>query len=281
MTPRVIVALAATALVAVGAISFVAGRSDRATELADLNGLIATPALAQGIPSFTDGQRSEIEGIIRDYLMTNPEIIRDAIAELQRKEEASARESQVEVIASNAPALFKSDNAAVIGNPDGDVTLVEFFDYNCGYCRRAHADMTRLIAEDPNLRVVLKEFPILGPGSVEAAQIATAVHLLAPEKYGEFHDLMLGEPGQVDGNRAIAIAVDLGVDEEALRKSADSDETKASISEAMALASELDLTGTPSYVTRQQVIVGAVGYDVLKTEIAAARAACNADPAAC
>ncbi len=135
------------------------------------------------------------------------------------------------MIKQNNDELFNSPREVVLGNPKGDVTLVEFFDYNCAYCRRAHADMKQLIAEDPNLRVVLKEFPILGDGSVAAAQVAVAVLLTAPDKYAAFHDELITEPGQVDGAKALAVAVDLGMDADKLKVVAASDEAKANINE--------------------------------------------------
>ena len=235
---------------------------------------------ASGPAMFSDMEQREVEAIIRNYLMANPEIIRDAITELQRKEDAAARMAQTQVITDNAALLFDSPREVVLGNPDGDVTLVEFFDYNCGYCRRAHADMQQLIADDPNLRVVLKEFPILSEESMQAAQVAAAVLLTAPEKYGAFHEAMLLEPGQADGALALSVAEDLGLDLDAVKAAADSDAARAIIAEARMLAEQLQLTGTPSYVTERQVIVGAVGYEALKQEVAVVRA-CAADAANC
>ncbi len=279
MTSRVIVAaLAITALAATAAVSFIAGRDNSAPDVA---ALVSTPALAQDGDSFSEAQRSEIGSIVREYLLANPEVVRDAIMELQQREEITARQDQVKAITDNAEKLFSSTRQVVLGNPEGDVTLVEFFDYNCGYCKRAHEDMVRLLDEDPNLRIVLKEFPVLGPQSVEAAQIASAVAITASDKYGAFHEALLSEPGRIDGARAIAVARDLGIDEAELRRVADTDEAKQFIIESRTLAGELQLTGTPSYVTRQDVIVGAVGYDELKNRIAAVRTACNADPSAC
>ncbi len=235
---------------------------------------------ASGPAMFSDMEQREVEAIIRNYLMANPEIIRDAITELQRKEDAAARMAQTQVITDNAALLFDSPREVVLGNPDGDVTLVEFFDYNCGYCRRAHADMQQLIADDPNLRVVLKEFPILSEESMQAAQVAAAVLLTAPEKYGAFHEAMLLEPGQADGALALSVAEDLGLDLDAVKAAADSDGARDIIAESRMLAEQLQLTGTPSYVTERQVIVGAVGYEALKQEVAVVRA-CAADAANC
>jgi protein-disulfide isomerase len=229
----------------------------------------ATPVI--GTTGFNDDQRAEIEGIIRGYLISHPEIIKDAITELQRREDVAAQATQAKVIADNTPLLFSSKHQVVLGNPNGDVTLVEFFDYNCTYCRRAHADMKQLLAEDKNLRVVLKEFPVLGQGSVEAAQVGVAVNILAPEKYGEFHDRLIGSKGQINGARALAVAEELGLDPTKVKDAMSSDVAKATINEAYDLAGKLALTGTPSYVTAKEVVVGAVGYDALKQKIATLR----------
>jgi protein-disulfide isomerase len=191
--------------------------------------------------------------------------------ELQRREDTAAADQQVKAITDNRNLLFSSSRQVVLGNPNGDVTLVEFFDYNCTYCRRAQADMKELIAADKNLRVVLKEFPVLGEGSVEAAQVAVAVNIVAPEKYSAYHDAMLGERGQVNGERALAVAEDLGIDKTKLSQAMKSNEIKATIDEVYDLASKLTLSGTPSYVTAKEVVVGAVGVDALKQKIQDAR----------
>ena len=229
----------------------------------------ATPVI--GTTGFNDDQRAEIEGIIRDYLIAHPEIIRDAIDELQRRQDVAEQATQAKAIADNTPLLFSSKHQVVLGNPKGDVTLVEFFDYNCTYCRRAHADMKQLIADDKNLRVVLKEFPVLGEGSVEAAQVGVAVNMLAPDKYVDFHDGLIASKGQVNGDRALAVAEELGLDATKVRDTMNSDAAKATINEVYDLAGKLSLTGTPSYVTAKEVVVGAVGYDALKQKIAGVR----------
>jgi protein-disulfide isomerase len=287
MNARLTVVFAIVAAVVVGVAGYLIGNRAGAPPLtrAAIEAMVrgisaaeAAPAMSQpatGAPgaeaTLSEQQQREVEDIIRNYLIANPEIIRDAINELQRKEDEAAHMAQTQTIQENSDLIFNSPREVVLGNPKGDVTLVEFFDYNCAYCRRAHADMKRLIADDPNLRVVLKEFPILGDGSVQAAQVAVAILLTAPEKYGDFHDAMLEERGQVDGARALAIAGELGLDPEMLKAKAMTEEVKATITESHDLAQKLELTGTPSYVTARQVVVGAVGYDALKAEIKAAR----------
>ncbi len=233
----------------------------------------ATPApmAAPDTSDLTEGQRKEIEGIIKNYLIANPEIIRDAMAELQRRQDEAEQAAQTKAITDNVALLFDSTRQVVLGNPKGDVTLVEFFDYNCAYCKRAHADMKKLIESDKNLRVVLKEFPVLGEGSMTAAQVASAVSLVAPERYGEFHEKLLLERGQANSDRAFAVAEEMGLDMAKVKAKVNSEDVKAMITEAYELANKLSLTGTPSYVTPKEVVVGAVGYETLKQKIEDAR----------
>ncbi len=229
------------------------------------------PAGAVGMTALTDDQRTEVEGIVRNYLMANPEVIRDAIDELQRRADQAAQVAQAQAIGDNSKVIFTSAGDGVLGNPKGNVTLVEFFDYNCAYCRRAQADMQQLIEKDPKLRVVLKEFPVLGDGSVAAAKVSVAVEMTAPGKYAAFHNALLAEPGQVDGERALAVAKEIGLDPDALKSKLDDPAIQDRINASYDLAGKLNLTGTPSYVTQKAVIVGAVGYDALKQQIDEAR----------
>ena len=222
--------------------------------------------------SLDSAQKQAIETVIRDYLMNHPEVIREAMEALEQRRLAEEATQQTKAIAANKEKLFYSPLQVVLGNPSGDVTLVEFFDYNCSYCRRAHADMARLLSEDSNLRVVLKEFPVLGPASLESAQVAVAVNLVAPEKYGEFHDKLLSDRGQASAQRAIAIAEALGIDGQRLREAAKDEAVGKTIDEVYAIANALGLNGTPSYVVGDEVVIGAVGYDELKAKIEAVRA---------
>jgi protein-disulfide isomerase len=161
----------------------------------------------------------------------------------------------------------------VLGNPNGNVAFVEFFDYNCGYCKRAMDDMLTLLKDDSKLKVVLKEFPVLGPGSVEAAQVAIAVHMQdkTGKKYLEFHQKLLGGRGEADKARALAVAKDIGLDMARLDKDIASPEVKATLQESFKLAEALGLNGTPSYVIGDNVVVGAVGLDALKEKVNTSR----------
>jgi protein-disulfide isomerase len=223
--------------------------------------------------SFSSPQRSEIEKIVRDYLVAHPEVLQEAISALEKKQAADEAEKHEAAVKDNAQEIFDSPRQVTVGNPQGDVTFVEFFDYNCGYCKRAMSDMFDLIKNDPKLKVVLKEFPVLGPGSVEAARVAVAVRMQdkTGKKYLDFHQKLLGGRGQADKARALAAAKEAGFDMARLEKDMASDEVRASLEESLKLAEKLGLNGTPSYVIGQNVVVGAVGLDALKEKINTAR----------
>jgi protein-disulfide isomerase len=238
----------------------------------------AGPALVPVGDTLTEAEQAAINamianylaanpGFIRDYLVNNPEVIQEAVTELERRRVNAAAAQQAQAIAQYREELLFSPRQGVIGNPNGDVTLVEFFDYNCTYCKRALDDINRLIAEDPNLRIVLKEFPVLGTGSTEAAQVAAAVIMVAPDRYDAFHQLLLGSAAPATGQLAMAAAAQVGIDVAALTTALQSNEVVATIEEAYVMAGALGLTGTPSYVIGDEVIVGAVGYEALRTRI--------------
>ena len=238
--------------------------------LALVLGAMLAPAHAQ---SFSPPQRTEIEKIIKDYLLAHPEVLQEAMAELEKKQQVAESEKARSAIKNHSEALFNSPRQVVLGNPQGDVTFVEFFDYNCGYCKRALSDMTTLLSNDPKLKVVLKEFPVLGPGSVEAAQVAVAVRMQdkTGKKYLDFLQKLLGGRGQVDKAKALAAAKDAGLDMARIEKDLKSDEVGKTLEESMKLAEALGLNGTPSYVIGNDVVIGAVGLAGLTQKIQAAR----------
>jgi len=231
---------------------------------------IAAPVKAQ---SFSAPQRGEIEKIIKEYLVSHPEVLQEAMTELEKRQAAAEAEKSKVTIKSNEQAIFSSPRQVTIGNLQGDVTLVEFFDYNCGYCKRALTDLMELMKDDSKLRVVLKEFPVLGPGSIEAAQVAVAVRMQdkTGKKYLEFHQKLLGGRGQADKARALAVAKEIGLDIPRLEKDMVSDEAKATFDENIKLAEALGMNGTPSYVVGSEVVVGAVGVEGLKQKVNTAR----------
>ena len=231
-----------------------------------------TPQLASA-QSFSDVQRSDIESIVRNYLLAHPEVLEEAMAELSKRQAAAEAEKHEAGVADNAEKIFNSPRGVVLGNREGDVTFVEFFDYNCGYCKRAMADMLDLMKTDPKLKVVLKEFPVLSQGSVEAAQVAVAVRMQDPggKKYLDFHQKLLSGRGAADKARAIAAAKEAGLDIGRLEKDLASPEVKSTIEENFKLAEAMGMNGTPSYVIGKQVVIGAVGVDSLREKIGIAR----------
>lgn len=215
--------------------------------------------------------RAAVEGIVRDYLVANPELIETMQAALETKREAEQKKAAMAAIAESGDAIFKDAADPVIGNPNGSVTVVEFFDYNCGYCKRALEDMNAMVKADPDLRFVLKEFPILGPDSQKAAVVAAAFNTIHPEKYGEFHQALMGTPGRATEDAAIKAAVALGADETALREKMKDPAIPASFARTYELANRLAITGTPSYVVGDEMIFGALGQEVLTEKVANVR----------
>src|SRR5437868_14536553 len=234
--------------------------------------IIGAPSLASA-QSFSGQQRGEIENIVREYLLAHPEVLEEVSAELSKRQTAAEALKHETAVTTNAQAIFSSPRGVTIGNRDGDVSFVEFFDYNCGYCKRAMADMLDLMKADPKLKVVLKEFPVLSQGSVEAAQVAVAVRMQDPtgKKYLDFHQKLLGGRGAADKARALAAAKEAGLDMAKLDKDLGSAEVKTTLEENLKLADSLGMNGTPSYVIGKQIVVGAVGLEGLKEKISTAR----------
>jgi protein-disulfide isomerase len=223
---------------------------------------------AASAAEFTPAQKDEIGAVVKDYLIAHPEVLRQALDALDKHEKEAAAEAREKIVADQASLLFSSPHQATVGNPKGGATLVEFFDYNCHYCKGALPDIGRLMKDDPNLKVVLKDFPVLGPDSVEAARVAIAVrNQLTGDKFWQFHQKLLGMHGPVGKAEALAVAKEMGVDMDRLSKDMASPEVKTSIEEVMRMADALQINGTPSFVVGQEVVIGAVGYDQLKDKI--------------
>lgn len=254
-------AIVIASLFALAAISPVQAQSERA----DIETIVRN-YLAQ--------HPDDVERIVRNYLIKNPDVVKDALSELlKRRVTNGTATNQGAAIKSNAKLLFESPRQVSLGDPQGDVTVVEFFDYNCGYCKRALADMLDLMKDDRRLRFVLKEFPILGPGSTAAARVAVAVRMQDSngEKYLAFHQRLLGEKGSADEVRALTVAREIDLDMARLEKDIASDEVRETLAENVALARSLGISGTPGYVVGDAVITGAVGARGLKEKVRAAR----------
>ena len=234
-------------------------------------GLAAASSFVAASPradEFTPAQKQEMGAFIHEYLVNNPDVLREAIEALDKRDKATAEAERQKTVVSQAGPLFSSKYQATIGNPKGNATLVEFFDYNCHYCKGALPDVTKLMKDDPNLKLVLKDFPVLGPGSVEAAKVASAARNQLPgDKFWAFHTKLLATHGPVGKTEALAVARDLGLDMDKLNKDMESPDVKAGLDEVMALADQLQINGTPTFIVGQDLVVGAVGFDQLKDKV--------------
>lgn len=230
---------------------------------------LAGPVAAQ---TFSAPQKAEIGTIVREYLLKNPEVLQEAINELQRRTAEAEKTAQTAAIKETGETLLRSPHGAVVGNPQGDVTLVEFFDYNCGYCKQALADIQALVKADPKLRVVLKDLPVLGPDSMDASRMALAVkQQVSAEKLFEYHSRLLATRGRVGSERALALAKDMGLDIPRLQKDLTGPVVSAAVDENRQLAERLGITGTPAFIIGEEVVPGAVGQALLKQAIAGVR----------
>ena len=225
---------------------------------------IQVPVAAQATPD-----REATREIIREYLMERPEILEEAMIALRVKRQEEKRARTQAAIADNRHALLSHDMSPVSGNPDGDVTLVEFFDYACGYCKRSLSVMMNLLASDPQLRVVWKEFPVLGPLSRTAARASMAA--ARQGRYLEFHEAVMGTQDGLSEDTVLAIAGRIGLDVERLRQDMVDPAIEAYLEETRQLARELGIEGTPAFLVGNTLVPGAVGEARLRQLIAEAR----------
>lgn len=214
-------------------------------------------------------QRAQIEGVVRDYLVNNPEVLKEAIAALEKHQEDQQRAAVADTVREVTSGPI---DGVVLGNPQGDVTLVEFFDYNCGYCKRALGDIEALVKADSHLRFVIVDFPILRQESVDAALVSVAAgKQLQGDKYFRFHADLLRQPGVVGREQALAAAKASGVDMARLEKDIASDGVRQVLARTLQAGEKLGISGTPSFVLGDGVLPGAVGIDTLKTVVASVR----------
>ena len=225
---------------------------------------------------FSADQQKAIEGIIQKYILENPKIILQSIREMEARQQRVKAQQVQQTLADRSKDLIADPNSYVGGNPDGDITLVEFFDYQCGYCKRVHPTVSKLLKEDGNIRFVYKEFPILGPASVYAARAAIASR--AQNKYFEFHNALMEFKGPLSKERILKTASMIGLDAIKLAKDVELNETGSDrvMELNYGLAKDLDINGTPAFVVGGTVIRGAADLASLKDAIASGRAEKNA-----
>lgn len=211
--------------------------------------------------TFKADEKKQIESIIRDYLIKNPEILKEVIQALEKKEQAQADAQRKTALTQNAKWLFNSPKDFVAGNKNGDITLVEFFDYNCGYCKRAVTELLGLIKKDPKLRVVLKEMPILGPESVYASQAALASKKQG--KYWDYHLAMLQNEGPNNKSTILRIAKEVGLNVDQLQKDMLSPDILKQLADIEQKSTALGIRSTPAFILDDQVYPGALPQQVL------------------
>lgn len=226
---------------------------------------LALPAQAVDFDRMTEAEREAFRAEVRAYLLEHPEVIMEAVAVLEQREAAQKAETDMSLVRANAAAIFEDGHSWVGGNPDGDVTLVEFLDYRCGYCRRAFGEVNELVQSDGNIRFVIKEFPILGEASTRSSRFAIATHQVAgDEAYKAIHDALMTFKGEVNDTTLGRLAGPLGLDTEAILAHMDSPEVSAVIAANHQLARRLQITGTPSFVMGERMLRGYVPLDAMR-----------------
>ncbi len=227
------------------------------------------PAAADTHDVLRPDEKRAFEKVIRDYILANPEIVLDALKILDARKRASEADQARQQLAARRDDILNDPGSPVGWNPDGDVTIVEFFDYRCPYCRAVAPRLAQLKRQDRGIRYVYKEWPILGPVSKVAARAALAAWRQG--RYEEYHEALMTYPGQLSEKGVFDTAERLGLDVERLRKDMEAPEIAASLARTRDLAETLGITGTPAFVIGDQLVPGAVSLDQLKAFVQRAR----------
>ncbi|WP_442970307.1 DsbA family protein [Roseovarius sp. E0-M6] len=230
---------------------------------------IALPAQALDLAQMSDAERTAFQSEIRAYLLENPEIIMEAVALLEQRQQQEQAAADSGLVSANAEAIFNDDHSWVGGNPEGDVTVVEFLDYKCGYCKRAFPEVSELIASDDNIRFVIKEFPILGDESILASRFAIAtLQVAGDDAYKTIHDALMAYNGDYSEVAFQRLANTFGLDGAAIMEHMSSDEVSDAINANYALARQMDISGTPSFVMGDEMVRGYVPIDAMRAIVA-------------
>jgi len=281
--PRLTIALAALVGVLAGALGYSTLNRPETTDTAAVRAIVgdmlaareaetaAAPIDTPPVVETAEIDPEVLNPMIEDYLMSDPMILQRMSSALDKAVQTAEREKATQLIGSMHETIFNDPQQVVLGNPEGDVTLVEMFDYNCGYCRGALPDLAALIAEDPNLRVVLKEFPILSNESIDAARVAVLVNE-ADVDYWAFHEALFTSRGQVNKETALAAAADLGLSRVDLEMQMGEEDVSKAIQTSYEIAKALSISGTPTYIIGNEIVPGAIGLDELRKRITNMRA---------
>ena len=230
---------------------------------------LALPATAMDLTELTDAERAQFRAEVRAYLMDNPEVIMEAVDALREREATQQAQADVDLVSVNAEAIFNDGYSWVGGNPEGDITLVEFLDYRCGYCKKAHDEVAKLLESDGNIRLIVKEFPILGEQSVLASRFAVAVKQVAGnDSYKALNDALMAFQGDVSIAALRRLASTFGLDADAIEAHMESDSVTQEIADTRALAQRLQITGTPTFVMKDELLRGYLPFDQMQALIA-------------
>lgn len=225
----------------------------------------ATPALAFDLTAMTEAERAAFRTEIRSYLMENPEVLMEAIGVLEQRKQKDAMQADLDMLATNHDTIFNDPASWVGGNPEGDITVVEFLDYRCGYCRKSYEEVEELVKSDGNIRFVVKEFPILGEQSTLSSQFAIATRMVAgDEAYKRAHDALITLRGDATPDTLGALAKDLGLDADAILAKMSAPEVQEIIAANHALGTTMQINGTPSFVIDQTMVRGYVPLDAMR-----------------
>lgn len=225
---------------------------------------LAGPAAAFDLNNMTDAERSAFREEVHKYLIEHPEVLVEAVDALNAKQAKAQQDADLNLVKDNGDAIFRDGYSWVGGNPNGDITLVEFTDYRCAYCRKAYSEVDALVKGDGNIRFVIKEFPILGDQSTISAKFAIAVLQTAPEAYPKVHDALITMRGEVNDASLTRLATEQGLDAAAILKRMEGPEVAKVIDDNHALAAKLQINGTPTFVLQDQMLRGYVPLDAMK-----------------
>ncbi|QFT59812.1 Disulfide bond formation protein D precursor [Sulfitobacter sp. THAF37] len=226
---------------------------------------LALPAAAMDLTELSDAERAQFRAEVRSYLMDNPEVIMEAVELLQTREAEAQAQADVNLVSDNADAIFDDGYSWVGGNPEGDITLVEFLDYRCGYCKRAHGEVAKLLETDGDIRMIVKELPILGEESLLASRFAIAAKQVAgDDAYKALSDALMAFNGSITPAALRRMAETFDLDADAIEARMDSEEVTAEIARTRALAQKLQISGTPTFVMEDELLRGYLPYDQMQ-----------------
>lgn len=231
--------------------------------------LAAAPLAAFDLSSMSDAERAAFRDEVRAYLLDNPEVIMEAVAVLEQRQQQAQAAGDVALVAAHSEQIFNDGYSWVGGNPEGDITLVEFVDYRCGYCRKAHDDVAELVKSDGNIKLIVKEFPILGEASTASSRFAIAMKQLhGAEAYKQAHDALISMRKDPTDKTLAKLAKSLGFDGDEVVARMQSDEVTAEIAATRQLAGALQISGTPTFVMQDELLRGYLPLENMRALVA-------------